>query len=159
MQIVSTYFEGRIGQEVDGDLLRLWDTSWRRQGWATRVLTQSHARRHRDFRQTDPANYWQLALERAGGGLFSRFDVINYGLAPITFKHTCTLAHDSSVVWLKVGEPLLELADLYCGYCALLGQKGWEKTPLIRFSRDAVKDYFNRDLPKWQAVTLCGRDF
>jgi hypothetical protein len=98
--IIYTYYDASVGINTQAELIRQWELSWARRGWEPRILTPRNAAQHPFYREfvshinrlptVNPRKYenacylrW-LALDAAGGGWMSDYDVINFAMAPHT---------------------------------------------------------------------------
>jgi hypothetical protein len=96
--VINTYFTSIAGMESHSEILKLWELSWRRRGWTTRILTVQDAQAHPRYnefvarvdtyptvnnREYERACYirW-LALVSVGGGWMSDTDTINFSFSP-----------------------------------------------------------------------------
>lgn len=100
---VYCYYED-AGEDVSR-LIPLWSESWRRHGWNPIVLGREQAKQSTFYdrmaetveqfptvnqRAYSNANFIRYcALEAIGGGLFTDYDNINYGLKPDHLWHIC----------------------------------------------------------------------
>lgn len=65
---------------INLELVSLWESSWRAQGWTPRLLTVRDARKHPDFDENKPPPLF--AWEQAGGGWYCPTYVINFSFSP-----------------------------------------------------------------------------
>lgn len=101
---IFTYYDDSVGLDGPDDrqtpIFELWEKSWRARGWEPIRLVPRDARQHPLYnavtehvtplpRLGNPIKYelacyhrW-LALDLAGGGYTSDYDVLNYSLAPL----------------------------------------------------------------------------
>lgn len=162
---IFTYYDVESGQEGDGELIRLWVVSWERQGWEARILSRADAEAHRRYIHSEksPRVLRWLALQRAGGGMYADPDVINYGFAPADFGNCLLMLHpQGALAWMHKDVLVMEDQTMSVaeGYCVDLGARDWKKSPTVHFSREAIRDFYGgHDLPKWEAVSNCGRIF
>ncbi|CAE7243324.1 gly-3 [Symbiodinium natans] len=136
--VMHTYFQP-IGKRKssDGDAtLEAWKYAWERAGWTTRVLNLSDAQQSPDFEEFNHTLWTKvplgqgyeydyqcyiryLAMEMAGGGWMSDYDVIptylppdvelpNSGTFTVYQQHVPALMSGSKEQWGKVARRLLE---------------------------------------------------
>jgi hypothetical protein len=120
--VVYTYYEALPGMTGQGEIIRLWEQSWRKRGWTPRILTPRDAKAHPRFAEFDArintyptANNRQyenccyhrwLALAQVGGGWMTDTDVINFAFFPQVRKLAFEIpeqAYVPCVSWTKPG--------------------------------------------------------
>ena len=73
-------------------LLRVWERSWRRQGWTPRLLTIANARKSKNYQPSNNSLDNMLwALHAVGGGWLSDIRLINNSLKPFKPRHGYTV--------------------------------------------------------------------
>jgi hypothetical protein len=80
-----TYYDPDLEPEPAGPIIRLWELSWRANGWEPRLLAPRLARRHPDFKKdgTYWDNFWLAAdFQEEQHGAMVDFRTFNNGLKP-----------------------------------------------------------------------------
>jgi hypothetical protein len=138
MPVIHSYYEARAGHPADAELIRFWVESWSRRGWTPRLLTLSDT--VLSANEPDPFIRAMHALMAVGGGVFSHWDIVNYGFTasmrppPGMFVG----APDFRVLRMPPrGLPLNRMRRIGAVYT--FGEPGWEHAKLVKFgSRDDI---------------------
>ena len=165
---IYCYFDANAAKPGDGEMIRLWKTSWERQGWTPKILTPLSAKPHRRYAEfvehiKGRPPYVQaglmrwLALDVVRGGWLSEFDLMNFSFKPVTPRESVRTYH--GLTWLKpraarkvslewmTGVPSCLLSSLRLD-SVVYDHLGWETAPLVWF--------FGKP---WAAVANCPRKF
>lgn len=190
---VYTYYDPTVQQcglpPQDG-VIRLWYDSWRKFGWKPRVLTDRMVRQHQEFkkfsekintlptinaRAYENACYLRwLALQDAGGGWMTDYDVMNFGFKPRPGRgqvEMLDLTYVPCAVWsstlgiasicrmiMRHKTTESHVSDMHIfkskfdskkfgppgTECVEFGVPGWQNAPLVHFAAGKCQQYASK---------------
>lgn len=119
---------------VDGqaELLRIWERSWRKQGWEPRLLTIANARRFKGYKTSNSRfdnMFW--ALQSVGGGWLSSTLLFNNAFKPNTPRHHFVIEPWSLVFMdrVKINTPMGITSRRFAPGVVTPWTRDWPKRP------------------------------
>lgn len=88
MKIYAFWDSSKSPVDGQAELLRIWERSWRKQGWEPRLLTIANAKRSKNYQPSFSfIDNMLWALHSVGGGWLSSILLFNNAFKPHTPKH------------------------------------------------------------------------